>query len=371
MTKIIHVISDSNIGGAGKYLLNYLENCNKDVFEIKIVLPKESKLIPEINKLGFKYIEIDCLAEQTFNIKAVKKLKDIFKIDNTDIVHSHACLSARIAAKLAGVKAIVYTRHTDAVRSKVLTNPVGKIINKIINGYFADGIIAVSKTAKNNLLDTGISDKKIRVIYNGVNPEKPVDESTRIELFKKFNLDHTKKVVAIVARLEEIKGHEHFIDAAKIVQDNGYDAVFVIAGVGSREEFLRNYVKENDVKNVKFIGFVDNISDLNNIMHIQINASLYEAVGLAVLEGMRLGVPAVVSGYGGNPELTKDGVNGFVVNGQSSKEFAEKIMMLLDDDLLYKKLSENAIKIFNDNFTASVMAKKTEDYYTDILEGKK
>ncbi len=371
MTKILHVISDSNIGGAGKYLLTYLENCDKSKFDVKVVLPIKSKLISEIEKLGFQYIEVDYLAEQTFNIKAVKLLKNIFKKNNPDIVHAHACLSARIAARMAKVKAIIYTRHTDAARSKILTNPLGRLVNKIVNDYLADGIIAVSNTAKKNLLDTGISEKKIKVIYNGVNPMERVDDDEKTKIYHKFNLDPNKRIIAIVARLEEIKGHEHFIDAAKIVQTKGYDALFVIAGVGAREEFLKNYVREQGVENVIFLGFVENISDLNNIMYIQVNASLYEAVGLAVLEGMRIGVPAIVSSYGGNPELTKNGINGYVVNGQSSEEIAEKIMLLLDDDVLYKKLSNSAVEIFNNNFTSSVMTKNMEQYYTEILEGKK
>ena len=56
--KIIHVISDSNIGGAGKYLLNYLENCNRKIFDIKVIVPVNSLLKEEISLLGFDFFEI-------------------------------------------------------------------------------------------------------------------------------------------------------------------------------------------------------------------------------------------------------------------------------------------------------------------------
>ena len=156
MTRIIHVISDSNIGGAGKYLLNYLENCNRDEFDVKIVVPFGSKLIEEIVKLDFEYFEIEGLAEQSYSKIAVKQLKKIFKAEKPKIVHAHACLSARIAAKKCKAK-IIYTRHTDAALSKKLTNPIGKFLNGLFNGYLADGIIAVSKAARKNLIDTGIN----------------------------------------------------------------------------------------------------------------------------------------------------------------------------------------------------------------------
>ena len=125
MKKIIHVISDSNIGGAGKYLLNYLENCNTERYNVKVVIPVKSKLKDEISKLGFEIYEIDGLAEQSYSKIGVENLKTIFKKEKPDLVHAHACLSARIAAKKCKAK-IVYTRHTDAAPDRKLQNPIGK-----------------------------------------------------------------------------------------------------------------------------------------------------------------------------------------------------------------------------------------------------
>ena len=370
MKKIIHVISDSNIGGAGKYLLNYLTNCNRKKYSVKIVIPVDSMLKEEIANLGFEIIEAEGIAEKSYSKLAVKNLKAIFKNEKPDLVHAHACLSARIAAKKAKAK-IVYTRHTDAAPGRKLQNPIGKTVNKIINSYFSDGIIAVSNSAYKNLVETGVSPKKIKVIYNGVQPAEILSVDEKKKVYESFGLEYGTKIVAIVARLEEFKGHEYFIDAAKIVSDRGYDAKFVIAGTGSRKEFLMKYSDDKKTDNIIFLDFVKNIAALNNITYIQVNASLYEAFGLAAVEAMRVGVPAVVSGYGGNLEVVDNNVNGFVINGQCPEEFAEKIINLIDDDELYCKMSYNAIKKYNDCFTASAMTKNTEKFYDEILGGKK
>ena len=368
MKKIIHVISDSNIGGAGRYLLNYLKNCNKDRYNVKVIIPVKSKLKEEILKLGFEIYEIEGLAEQSYSKIGVKNLKNIFKKEKPDLVHAHACLSARIAAKKCNAK-IVYTRHTDAAPARKLQNPIGKLINKVVNNYLADGIIAVSNSAYKNLVDTGVSSKKIEVIYNGVQPAKILSDDEKKNVFDSFGIEYGTKIIAIVARLEEFKGHEFFIDAAKIVEESGYDAKFVIAGTGSRKDFLIQYAKEKKAENVVFLDFVKNISDFNNITYIQVNASLYEAFGLAVVEAMRVGVPAVVSSYGGNLEVVENNVTGFIINGQSSEEFAEKIIKLIDDKELYATMSANSINRFNNYFTASVMTKNTENFYDKILGG--
>ena len=369
--KILHIISDSNIGGAGRYLLTYLQNCNTDEFDVGVVVPVNSKLKPEIEKNGFKLYEISGLAEKSFSKEAVLELKKIFNSVKPDIVHSHACLSARVAAKLCGVKAVFYTRHSVFPQSKVLTNPVGRLINGFVGGMLSDAIIAVAGAAKQNLLDTGIADKKIRVIYNGVNPLKKATNEEKTEIRKAFGIEDDCKVLSIIARLEEVKGHEYFIDAAKIVADKGYNTKFVIAGTGSREEILKQYAKDNNVQNVLFLGFVKNVQDLENITDIQINASFgTEAASLSLLEGMSIGIPAVVSDFGGNPELIKDDVNGFVVPKQNAEKLAEAVIRVLDDEKLYKMLSKGAIDEFNSRFTAAIMTADMEKYYNDVLEGR-
>ena len=372
MKKILHIISDSNIGGAGRYLLTYLKNCDTVNFDVGVVIPCNSKLKPEIEKLGFSLYEIEGLAEKSFSTAAVKNLKFIFRSLKPDIVHAHACLSARIAAKLCGVKAVFYTRHSVFPQSKKLTNPVGRMINGFVGGILADGIISVADAARQNLLDTGISDRKIRVIYNGVNALKKADDAEKVKIRENFGIPEDCKVVSIIARLEEVKGHEYFIDAAKLVAEKGYKTKFVIAGTGSREEQLKLYAKEKFAENVMFLGFVKNVSDLENITDIQANASFgTEAASLSLLEGMSIGVPAVVSDFGGNPELIKNDVNGYVVPKQNAAAMAEAIVKILEDDALYLRLSDGAVREFNSRFTAEIMTLNMEKYYNDILEGRK
>lgn len=366
--KIIHVISDSNIGGAGKYLLNYLENCNRDIFDVKVVVPTGSLLKEEIVALEFNVFEIEGLAEQSYSKIGVENLKKLFDEEKPDLIHAHACLSARIAAKKCGAK-IVYTRHTDAAVEKKFKNPIGKFINRVINNHLSDGIIAVSDSAYKNLVSSGVSKKKIEIIYNGVQPTEILNENDKKRVFNQFGIEYGSKIISIVARLEECKGHEYFIDAAKIVSDRGFDAKFVIAGTGSRETYLKEYAQNKGADNVVFLGFVKNISELNNITYIQVSASLYEAFGLAVVEAMRVGVPAVVSSYGGNLEVVDNGKTGFIINGQNSEEFAEKIIKLIEDKDLYNELSRNSINKFNDCFTASTMTENTENFYSKILGG--
>lgn len=368
--KVIEVCSDTNIGGAGKVLLILLKEFDKTAFDISVVVPKGSLLIPLIKEIGVKVIEVDGIADKSLDLKAVGKLRKIFKEERADVVHAHASMSARIAAKLSGAK-VVYTRHSVFPPSERISKGIGKVINGAINNFFSDRIIAVAEAAKDNLTETGISEKKIDVILNGIYPLTPLE--SKDEIRKRFGISDDEKVVSIVARLEDIKGHDYFIEAADILLRKGYKAKFVIAGTGSYEEHLKEKVKKlGQEENIIFTGFIKDVDKLMNITDIQANASFgTEATSISLLEGMSIGIPAVVSDFGGNPGVIRSGINGFVVPKKNSEALADGIGRILRDEELYKKLSDGAVKIFAETFTAEIMTRNTEEIYLKVLGGKK
>lgn len=367
--KVIEVSTDTNIGGAGKCLLTLLENFDYDKLDVKVILPHNSLLKPHIDKMNIPVIEVDGIADKSLDLKAVKALKAVFKKEKPDIVHTHASMSARIAARKAGAR-VVYTRHSVFPPSKKISKGLGKLINGMINNHYADKIIAVAEAAKENLTDTGIKESKIRVILNGVDGLAPVSSDEKRIIKERFNLPDNCKAVSIVARLEDIKGHEYFIDAADKLLRTNHHVRFYIAGTGSYEEYLKDKVRKmNRQEQIIFTGFISDVDKLMSITDIQVNASYgTEATSLALLEGMSLGIPAVVSDFGGNPGVIADGENGFVVPKQNASALAEKINLLLNDSELYERMSKRSCDIFSRTFTAKAMTRETEKVYFELMK---
>lgn len=366
--KIIEVSTDTNIGGAGKCLITLLENFDREQFDVSVILPPNSLLKPHIERLGTEVIEVSSIADKSFDIKAIRLLIKLFKERKPDLVHTHASMSARIAAKKAGAK-VIYTRHSVFPPSKYLISFPGKQISGYFNNHFADGIIAVAEAAKDNLTATGVDEKKIRVILNGVNGLNTLSEDEKKNIRSRFGVLEDETVISIVARLEDIKGHNYFIEAADMLLKDGVNAKFFIAGTGSYEEHLKKKVKVLRLEDkVIFTGFIQDVDKLMGITDIQVNASYgTEATSLALLEGMSIGVPAVVSDFGGNPGVIKNGRNGFVVPKQNSAALKTAIKRLIDDKELYEKISEQSKEIFAETFTAQAMTKNTENIYNELL----
>ncbi|HOM42545.1 MAG TPA: glycosyltransferase, partial [Bacillota bacterium] len=171
MIKVIHVLSDMKIGGAGSWLLNLLGAIDKEKFEIKVVLPQGSMLADKIKNLGFEVIAVDGIKDKSYDARAVNLLYYIFRAEKPDIVHTHASLSARLAAKRAGAR-IINTKH--CIDSRI--TGIRRFAGALINDRYSDGIIAVSEAVKRNIAENGVPDDKISVIYGGINPVKVLDD---------------------------------------------------------------------------------------------------------------------------------------------------------------------------------------------------
>ncbi len=367
MLKVLQVSSDTNIGGAGKCILTYLKHFDKTQIDVAVALPKNSLLKPEIEKLGVRIFEIDAMADKSFDLKAIKRLIGVCKEFKPDIVHTHASMSARLAARLYGAK-IIYTRHSVFPPNPRLTHGIGKAVCGFANNSIADKIIAVAEAAKQNICDIGVSDKKIEVILNGVEPLREFSAEEIAKTKAKFGVPEGYKCAAIVARLNEVKGHKYFVEAARLLKEQGVKAKFLIAGTGDMENAIKQQIKEYGLEDdVLMLGFLQDVEPLVNITDVSVNCSFgTEATSLSLLEGMSLGKPAVVSDFGGNPGVIKDSRNGFVVPACNAKAVAEKLAELFCNDELYQKMSAESKEIFKSVFTAKRYAENIDNIYLNL-----
>ena len=365
MIKVINVTSDSNVGGAGRCILTFLRNYDREQFDILVALPVKSELIDPIEKLGVRYAEVDGIAEKSFSLSAVSEFVKLFKAEKPDVVHAHASMSARIAAKICGIK-VVYTRHSVFPNSPFITKGLGKLVCSIVNNTTCNKVIAVAEAAKDNLTETGVKDEKITVIKNGVNPLPEFSESEKNEVREKYGLGSF--VFGIIARVEEIKGHDTFIDAAKEIIKKYNDVSFMICGTGNYFEHVKNRVENEQLADrIKVTGHIKDVTSVMNVIDVNVNASFgTEATSLSLLEGMSIGKPIIASKYGGNPELVKEGINGILFEIKNSVQLYEAMEKLINDKEYLNALSNGAKKMFFEKYTSEIYTKNIENVYKGL-----
>lgn len=368
--KILMVISDTNIGGAGKWILEFFRYVDQSRFFVKAVIPFGSKLKELYTEAGLSVIECDGIADCSFSPKGVKQLYKIFRKEKPDIVHSHGAMSARVAGKLpfSCVKKVIFTRHSVFEPQGFFTTPVGKIANRILTALTADRITAVCEAAKKNLTDTGINPKKIAVVYNGVDALPSPTKEQRQEARRLFGVKEDETVFSISARLNPVKGHRSLVEAISQLKSTEHFKCF-IAGTGTEEESLKQLVKQYHLEDtVIFTGFLEDVSKLLYATDVLLNCSYgTEACSLAILEAFSLGIPCIATDYGGNPELVKDGINGLVYPTNDVAALCDAITKLKDNPAGISPLGEGAQKTYQEGFTVEIMTKNIEKVYEETV----
>lgn len=368
LIRVLHVITDNNIGGAGKWLVNFFNNVNRSAFSYDVIVPCESNLSHMIEETGTSVCRLKGLDEKSLDIKSIKPLFNMIRCKKPDIVHTHASLSARLAARIAGVKGIINTKHCLDAK----TGTAKKFISKHVNKLLSDKIIAISYAVRNNLLDAGIPGQRISVIYNGVDPVINLDEEEKTKVRTQLGIRPNEQVIGILARLEEIKGHKYFLKAAVRVVEKFEKVRFVIAGTGSLTNDLKSMSKSYGIKDkVIFTGHVKDTFKVFSIIDINVITSLSEAFCLSLIEGMSAGKPGIGTNTGGIVEIIENGSNGFIVPPADEKALADAMLTLLNNTAIKNEMGRKGKRIYNKKFTALKMAEMTEKLYKEIINIKK
>ncbi len=169
--KVLHIITDTNIGGAGRYLLNLLSQpAFKDV-DVLVACP-EGELGKRLDAMGIRRIAISG-RDVSYNRRLTRELGSLMKAERPDLVHTHSSLSGRIAARLRRTP-VVYTKH-NLVRipdEKGVVPPAAgmgkRLVNRLVAGVLSDRIIAVSGGVQKELIESGIKPAMVAAIPNGI-----------------------------------------------------------------------------------------------------------------------------------------------------------------------------------------------------------
>jgi glycosyltransferase involved in cell wall biosynthesis len=257
----------------------------------------------------------------------------IRKID-PDLVHVQSLVAgmpALISKKLWRIPYVVWGQGSDVYFPKGYIQLTNKMIMKN-----AGSAIALTKDMKRAMQD--IYARDIAIVPNGINMADLSDEPRR-----RNEEDHGKRVL-YVGRLSPVKGVQYLIRAMKQVHDTIPDAKLIIIGHGRERKMLETLSKELGIqKHVQFSGEVPHEKVLSFMQQADVFVlpSLSEGFPMVIVEALACGLPVVASRVGGMPEIITNDTNGYLVEAKDAEALAEKILVLLQDEKLRKKISDN------------------------------
>ena len=295
-----------------------------------------------------------------------------FKLLNRDfnVIHSHIpnhahAILAAFASKIKGFKH-VHTTHcpwTEGYRSKfgVFMDIVSKHTYIPLLFKLADKVIAITPWEIGFLTKYGCNKSKIVIIPNGMDEilyNKVKDNDFR----KRIGIGGKDKLVLFFGRLNPTKGVDKLVNVARGIVKDRKDIYFVFRGP---DEGVR-YVVEDAVN--KNIILVNETRDKKEVARTYQAADVYvlpsyrEGLPLTLFEAMASGLPIVASPVNGVPYEMKEPENGFLVKYGDLKNLKKRILQILDDKKLSKKMSENN-KIKARSYSWDLIYKKTMKLY--------
>ena len=320
-----------------------------------------------MQKLGTQTFSLEATERRQYPL-AILRLVRLLREEKVSALHAHCfdpTLVGLIAARLARVP-FVFTRHHSDHNIRL-----GKKWHTAIDGWCArraNHVIAVSEVTRRIMIEIErVPSSQITVIYNGMEPLAEPRPENAEKLKQELSLAD-ERVVLMLGRLHEEKGHRFLFDAAPEIISRVGPTVFLLAGDGPDRCQLEEYALARGLQNqVRFLGRRDDVADLISLSSVVVLPSLAESFGFTLLEAMSLGRPVVGSTAGGIPEVVADGVDGLLVAPGQSQELAEAICHVLKNPNIAETMGEAGRKNAA-RFTFGRMIRGYEAVYERVLD---
>ena len=231
---------------------------------------------------------------------------------------------AGIAAKLAGVKKIIYRRG--------MPHPLrNTFLNRFLFTKILTHVVVNSQEIGRSLKqgnETWFPDDKLVLIYNGVDTSRPVDRSRKI-----YEKQSNEIVIGNAGRLTEQKGQKYLIELAKLLKADGVHFKLLIAGEGELRGALLEMIQKSGLTDqIELLGHVSDMPGFFNSLDVFVFTSLYEGSANTLIETLQFGVPTVAWDVSSNPEIIENGKNGFLASCFLIQELKNKTLEITQEE---------------------------------------
>lgn len=297
--RILHENVIMDVGGIECLLMNLYRNIdrNKVQFDFMVHREKEGYFDREIESLGGKIYR--CEPFNPFHHqKYLDSMREVFCAHpEYKILHAHSDLSMwplRLA-KEAGIP--VRIAHCHNMRTTVDLKRMFMEYEKLFLKRYCTQMFACSETAAAWLYgEKAVKSKQVVYVKNGIEPEKyQFNMVLRDRVRREFGLED-RLVVGHVGRFAEQKNHAFLLDAFYLIYQKNPKAVLMLIGTGGLLPEMRRKAKRLRLEdNVIFAGVRSDVPELMQAMDVFAFPSLYEGLGIALIEAQAAGLPCVVS----------------------------------------------------------------------------
>jgi len=361
--KIIHIITDLDTGGAEIMLYKLLSSLHNEALNSTVIsLMGQGKITERIEALGVKVEILDLGQGERPSWQTIKKLRQIMKASNPDIVQGwmyHGNIAATVAVFLFdpmcrkvklfwNVRQTLYDINSEKIQTRWLIM-LGRWLS-----FFAHSIIYNSSLSVEQHCNVGYSVKKTKIIPNGFDLQKfRPDKNRRQQLREELRVAESVLLVGHISRLHPMKDHATLLRAIERVADGLSDkqeVLFLLIGHGVTSELSKNPA-------IRFLGERVDVPRIMSALDIVVSSSAWgEGFPNVIGEAMASEVPCVVTDVGDSAYIV--GKYGRVCSVGDDQCIASSLLQLIENTQERKTAGKQARKRIKENYSMDKIKKE-------------
>lgn len=388
-TYIVHLIEALGSGGAERLLYTNLKRFDRSRFhsEVVTVFSNATHWKGPIQALGVEVTSLDCQSLRDLP-KGVQRMRRLLQNNRPDLIHTHlwaANVIGRVAGRLSRIP-VVSSIHNpdhepDAWDDGAAVNPLKRRLARLMDrwtaGFGCERLVAVSEYVRRSAHQRlGFPLDRIDLLYNPIDVDQfqataPRKRQEVIQTLRELGLREGSIILLNVARVSPQKGLLYAIRALPAVREKYPEVHLVSVGATVDQHWLSHLKAEAASLGVAdythFLGARRDIPDLLRGCDLFVFPSLYEGLGISLIEAMATGCPCVATQAGPIPEVIRHGVDGWLVPPADAQALAGAVCSLLADEEERKRLGEAAAASVLARFHPETAARKLESIYESVL----
>lgn len=372
--RVTHLIKAKQIGGAERHLLMLLPALREREIDANLLVMVEpdnamEDFFAEAQERGIPAEPIVIRGNADF--VTINRIRAKLSENKPDILHTHllhADTFGMPAAKLAGIKHVITSRHND---DDFRSRSAIKFASGIMwNGFKA--CIAISKSVAKFVLEVeNAPPKKVHTVLYGTEHQSMSDKAfrkARLSLLVELDLPNDVILLGMACRMVEQKGVFYALEAMAQIYNEFPNAHLVIAGDGELLHELKHQAADLEIsERTHFLGWRSDIAQLLMAYDLFLMPSLWEGFGLVALEAMGKRLPVIASDISALPEVVVHQETGLLVPPKDPLALADAIRSLATDRSLRAHMGLVAEDRVESHFSVARMAEETIAVYHHFI----
>ena len=371
--RILFLIPSLRMGGAEIQLLTLAKGLDKARFEVTVAAFYRGQALDK-DFAAVENVRIVYLDKKGFwGLGYLRRFSNLLKQGDFDILQAVNVSARLIGWLLARVHRIPVTILTERTAKLLYSSPGSRFylaLEKFAMRH-CSVVVANSNAGCEFVIRRGVKPEQVKIISNGIDPQRLVVTESPLRLRQRYGIPSTSVVIGMIARLEAQKDPRTLITAAQALVHRFPSVYFLLVGDGPLFSAIRQLVSILGLQNrVILTGHQSQAADYLSAMDIAVLTSReVEGCSNFLLEAMALGKPVVATNVGGNGELVRDSVTGFLVPPGDPAALRERLARLLQDAQLCRQFGHEARRFVEQNFSLQAMTRAYQELYLELLAG--